>query len=204
MHSLSVLALAAASAAGNPCEERLREVEARLSAAHANARGVVYHAQELPAFEPATVAGAAPLESKMVVVQIGVGRAWLDGDPASGLTMRERLATLSARINKLWDNYRLLQPKSPPDRRLYVMFDRRVTARDAAEVVAVIGREDRLVPLVLAEPLAKRRLWCVLRHPGPTPSPPPPLGPVFAVPSEAARRRRSRPLRASPRVNTAR
>ena len=47
----------------------------------------------------------------------------------------------------------------PPNRQVYVIFDRRVTVREAAQVVSVIGRHDRLVPLVLAEPVAKRRLW---------------------------------------------
>src|SRR3954467_3739344 len=103
--------LLAVGAAQNPCEERLKEVEARLTTARATAHGVVYHAPELAAFELPIVAGAAPLQFKGAVVQIGVGRAWLDGAPVPGSTARERLATLSARINKLWDNYRLLQPK---------------------------------------------------------------------------------------------
>jgi hypothetical protein len=159
MHLLDVVTLLAVGIAGTPCEERLREMEARLAPARAAAHGAVYHAPELAGFEPPIAAGATPLEFKGAVVQIGVGRAWLDGAPVPGSTARERLATLSAGINKLWDNYRLLHPQVPPDRQLYVIFDRRLTVREAAEAVEVIGREDRLVPLVLIQPLAKRRLW---------------------------------------------
>jgi hypothetical protein len=159
MGLLNVLTLLAVGAAGDPCQEQLKGVEARLTTARASAHGAVYHAPELAAFEPAIVAGAVPLEFRGTVVQIGVGQAWLDTKPVPGATARERLATVSAAIDKLWDNYRLVQPKVPPKRQIYVIFDRRVTVRDAAEVVEMIGREDRLIPLVLAKPLAKRRLW---------------------------------------------
>jgi hypothetical protein len=187
MHLLGVCLLVAVAAAGKPCEERLKEVEARLAAARVKARGVVYHAPELDSLEPPIVAGGEPLEFKGIVVQIGVGRAWLDGDPAPGSTLRERLATLSAKIDELWAKYRLLRPDEPPDRRLYVIFDRRITVRDAAEVVAAIGREDRLVPLVLAEPLAKRRIWSGTFEPFLRATPPGPDAITSATPGTRLR-----------------
>jgi hypothetical protein len=68
MGLLAVLPLLAVGAAGNPCEEHLKEVESRLTTARTTAHGAVYNAPELAAFEPPVVAGAAPLEFKGAVV----------------------------------------------------------------------------------------------------------------------------------------
>jgi hypothetical protein len=159
MHLPGLCLLFAAGVAGKPCQGRLKEMETRLTVARAKVTGPVYHAPDLEGFEPAIAAGGLPLVSRGMVVQIGLGRAWLNGKPIPGSNARERLSWLSAELARNWDIYRMLQPDEPPNRMHYVIFDRRVTVRDAIEVVAAIGREDRIVPMVLVQPLAKRRLW---------------------------------------------
>jgi len=79
-------------------------------------------------------------------------RSWLDQEPLPGADRVSQLAELSTRIAKMWANYRLLYPNGPPAiRRMYVLFDRRVTVKAAVEVIATIGRDDILIPLAAPE-----------------------------------------------------
>jgi hypothetical protein len=122
-----------------------------LAARRAAVRGWTRLVPNLEGFEIA-VAAVKPLEFKGIFVQMSESDLWLDQEPIPGADRASKLKELSARIAKIWNNYKLLYPKGPPpDRRMYVAFDKWVMVKDAVETIATIGRDDVLIPVAAPE-----------------------------------------------------
>jgi hypothetical protein len=122
-----------------------------LAARRAAVRGWTRLVPNLEGFEIA-VAAVKPLEFRGIFVQMSESDLWLDQEPIPGADRASKLKDLSARVAKIWNNYKLLYPKDPPpDRRMYVVFDKWVMVKDAVETIATIGRDDVLIPVAAPE-----------------------------------------------------
>jgi hypothetical protein len=127
-------------------------MEATLKVARDGVRGWVRPVPHLEGLEVARTAMVKPLEFKGLVVQVSGAGLWLDQTPIPGPDRASQLRELSARLAKIWSNYRMLYPNGPPPiRRMYVLFDKWVVVKDAVEAIATIGRDDVLIPLAAPE-----------------------------------------------------
>jgi len=127
-------------------------MDTTLAARRAAVRGWTRIVPNVEGFEIAVVAAVKPLDFKSLVVQVSESDLWLDHDEIPGADRAAKLKALAARIATLWNNYRLLHPEGPPpDRRIYVVFDKWVMVKDAVETIAAIGRDDVLIPVAAPE-----------------------------------------------------
>jgi hypothetical protein len=141
-----------ARAGDDACRARLKQMDTILAARRAAVRGWTRLVPRLEGFEIASVAAVKPLESAGIFVEMSESDLWLDLEAIPGADRASKLRELSARIEKLWNNYKLLHPKGPPpDRRIYVVFDKWVMVKDAVETIAVIGRDNVLIPIAAPE-----------------------------------------------------
>jgi hypothetical protein len=153
---------AEADGASKVCAARLAKMESLLGQARHAKSGWIVFAPKLDGLAVPTAALGRPLDFKGIVVQIGRQSVWLDERPIPGSDRTAQLKALSAEIETLWNNYQLLHPQGPPpNRRLYVILDQRLTVKEAAEVINAIGRRNRLVPLAAPES------WAPTVAPGP-------------------------------------
>lgn len=149
---LVVAAAARAPAGQDDCRARLKQMDATLAARRAAVRGWIRPVPNLAGFEIAKLAAVEPLEFTGMFAEVSESDLWLDGQPIPGTDRASQLKELAARIAKIWSNYALLYPKGPPPRRqMYVVFDKWVMAKDAIQTIAVIGRDDALIPIAAPE-----------------------------------------------------
>ena len=136
---------------GESCDERLRGMERVLATARGTMRGPVLEPPRQDGFIVPSAARGEPLPFKAVVVEVGLDSLWMDGQEVGGKDQDERLRVVGTRVRELWQMHRQLHPRGRLNREYFVIFDGRLSVRDAVRVVAALGREDRLVPLVLPE-----------------------------------------------------
>lgn len=141
-----------AHAGDDACRASLKQMDTILAARRAAVRGWTRIVPNVDGFEIAVVGAVKPLDFKSLVVRVSESDLWLDHDSIPGADRASKLKALAARIATLWNNYKILNPKGPPpDRRIYVVFDKWVMVKDAVQTIATIGRDDVLIPAAAPE-----------------------------------------------------